>query len=100
VVKYGQIAFCGIKTVVEFEGHDGWTDIVCPTNYLWHQTVASYRPHGSPFGRFGCSMQTNNKLQKASVKVNQYGGVTRDVQTTAERFIPDYQRQGSSRDRY
>lgn len=89
VVKGGQLSFCGIRVVVDYDDHDGWTDIICPTNYLWHQTARSYQPNGTPpnnMGRFGVSMQTNQFLRVGVENVSSGRGHSRDVPATIARF--------------
>lgn len=66
-IKYGQFFLPGISTVVDFNAVDGWTDLFWASNLLYHQTVQSKRPAGSPFTRFGFSIQINKSFYDGCV---------------------------------
>ncbi|KAI7961637.1 hypothetical protein MJO28_002126 [Puccinia striiformis f. sp. tritici] len=55
-IKFGQFAFPGISTVIEFDQTDGWTDLFWNSKALFHQFVRSRKPDNCPFTRFSFSV--------------------------------------------
>jgi len=81
-VQGGQLAFCDLKSSIDFAQSDGWTDSLVATNTVWHQTLPSKKPPGCPFGRFGFSTQINQWLQQASKAFKEEGGEVRGLDKT------------------
>jgi len=61
-LKYGQFIFPGLSTIIDLASIDGWTDFFWTSKFVFHQTVQTHRPLGSPSTRFLCSMKFKSKL--------------------------------------
>ena len=86
-VQGGQLAFCDLKSCIDFAQSDGWTDSLVATNTVWHQTLPSKKPPACAFGRFGFSTQINQWLEQASNKFKEDGGEVRGTHKTLANLV-------------